>query len=174
METQTELHITLATLTEIGACDAARRQFVEVFGEDGNPTAREVFAKLAESERHDWLFWLNYHLQGFAQAVGTFSVGNYHCLLGGRLEIEVGFVLADGNASVLADGNASVEADGNASVEAYGNATLFLFRYADMTVKFTLKSIFACVIDRRGDGIPKLVTVTQAELDAAEAEAQTE
>jgi len=75
-------------------------------------------------------------------------------------------VRADGNASVRADGNASVEAYGNASVEAYGNATLLLYRYADMTVKFSLKSIFACVIDRRGDGIPKLITATEAEIEA--------
>ena len=237
MDTQIELHITLAKLVEIGACSEARRRFVQVFGEDAAPSAREVFINLAEEERQDWLFWLGYNLQGFAQAVGTFSIGNFHCLIGGRLDVAVGCVLAYGNASVRAygnasvlaygnasveadgnasveaygnasvraygnasveadgnasvraygnasveadgnasveaygnasvraDGNASVEADGNASVEAYGNATLFLFRYADMTVKFSLKSIFACVIDRRGDGIPKLITVTQAEVE---------
>ena len=173
MDTQIELHITLAKLVEIGACSEARRRFVQVFGEDAAPSAREVFINLAEEERQDWLFWLGYNLQGFAQAVGTFSIGNFHCLIGGRLDVAVGCVLAYGNASVraygnasvLAYGNASVEADGNASVEAYGNATLFLFRYADMTVKFSLKSIFACVIDRRGDGIPKLITVTQAEVE---------
>jgi hypothetical protein len=217
------MEITVKKLVEIGACSEpgeAIPRFIDIFGEDGNPSAREVFIKLAEEERSNWLFWLAYHLKGFAEAVGTFSFGNFHCIVEGQLAVEVGYVLADGNASVIADGNASVEAYGNASVraygnasvraygnasvradgnasvraygnasvradgnasviaygnasvEAYGNASVFLFKYGSMKVKISIKSVFACAIDRRGDGIPKLITATEADL-AAETESES-
>jgi len=136
------MNISLGTLIEIGACREARAAFVDKFGKDGKPTAKEVFVALAEGKQSYWLFWLAASLDGFIQAVGDFSSGNFYCAVSGEIDVTTGFVVATDNATV----------------RAYGNATVLLTRFS-LGVSLKIKSDGACAVDRR-NGPPRLITQT--------------
>lgn len=159
-----ETRITLDTLTEIGACIEARRAFVENFGKDGAPTAKEVFHALAKEKRYDWLFWLASNLNGFVQAVGNDDDGDFHCRIEGEFELNAGFMISSGSAIVEAYGRATVRAYGSATVQAYGSATVRAYDSAtvmldhfSLRVTFSIKSLMACVVDRRNGARPIVI-----------------
>jgi hypothetical protein len=167
-----EMTITLATLVEIDACIESRREFVRVFGEDGSPTAKEVFIALAKGQRHDWLFWLAAHLKTFAIAVGNLSEGNFHCAVQGEFSLNTGFMITSDSATVRAYDSATVEAYDSATVRAYGSATVrasdsatvraydsatVMLNHWSLRVTFSIKSLMACVVDRRNGDRPQLL-----------------
>jgi hypothetical protein len=67
------------------------------------------------------------------------------------------------SASVRAYGSASVEAYDSASVRAYGNTTIMISEHYSLRVQVEIQSEKACVIDRRGDGKPKLILAKSEE-----------
>jgi hypothetical protein len=175
-----EMTITLATLVEIDACIESRREFVRVFGEDGSPTAKEVFIALAKGQRHDWLFWLAAHLKTFAIAVGNLSEGNFHCAVQGEFSLNTGFMITSDSATVRAYDSATVRAYDSATVRAYDSATVraygsatvraydsatvraydsatVMLNHWSLRVTFSIKSLMACVVDRRNGDRPQLL-----------------
>ena len=236
------MNITLDLLNNIQACKEAKLAFIEKFGEQGTPTARDVFVALAASNRSDWLFWLAAIVDGFTEAVGNFSHNKFTCAMNGKIATQAYALLSDnaraelhGNASAVLHGNARAVLHGNARAELYnnasavlhgnaraelhnnaravlyGNASTVLYGNASTVlygnaraelynnasavfhdnaraelhgnasaelydsasalifnvdwcagVKFIFRSRLACVVDWRGDGFPKLVTLDHA------------
>lgn len=134
------MNISLETLIKIGACREAQRAFVDKFGRNSEATAKEIFEALTEGQRSDWLFWLAARLDGFVQAVGDFSSGNFYCAISGKIDVATGFVIATGSATVRAT----------------GSATVLLTRYS-LNVSLEIKSDNACAVDRRNSP-PRLIT----------------
>ena len=118
------MNITLKFLAEINACGESIRAFRKQFGNDGAPTAREVFEALAAQDKRDWAIWLAVSAKGFLAAVGNATAGDWRAAVEGRVEVDAGFVLASDSATVRAYGSATVRAYGSATVEAYGSATV--------------------------------------------------
>jgi len=124
------MNITLALLKEKNACQEALFTFVEKFGENGSPSAPEIFAALADLKRRDWLEWLIGKVEEFVPAVGGIDCGDWKACVAGSIEIMAGLALASGSATVEAYGSATVRAYDSATVRASDSATVLAYDYA--------------------------------------------
>ena len=152
MDTAGSLTISLDLLVQLGACAEARLAFERRFGKDAKVVARDVFVAGAELKRHDWLSWLQSKLIGFVDAVGNVTHGDYKAVVSGGVIVETGIVFASGSATV--------RAYDSATVEAYDSATVLILAWA-LHVTATIKSTAACAVDRRPDGKPRLILMSQ-------------